>query len=181
MTNLPVPFTCKFDVTAAGTPEQLGVKIEEITIAFVEGGDNVNDTITDSGNGFLAAGFQAGDEIIVTGTQDNDGTYQIESVTAGTITLQSRNDLVAEAAGSAFRIRARKFVPDGIQVVIKGKAANTGQIYIADTEAKADGGVGAFELDAVEEVRLQLTELADVWIDAATTGEGVEVIFESQN
>ena len=57
LTNLPVPFTFQFNVTASGTPEQLQVKRRATTIAFNENNAD-RDTITDSGNGFLTAGLK---------------------------------------------------------------------------------------------------------------------------
>ena len=86
LTNLPLPFTFNFSVTAAGTPEQLTVKRRAATIAFNEGAPD-SDTITDSASGFLVAGFQPGDQITVSGSVSNDGTYVVSAVTAGTITL----------------------------------------------------------------------------------------------
>jgi hypothetical protein len=73
------------------------------TIAFVDG-DPAADTITDSGSGFVTAGFAAGQTIVVTGTTLNDGTYTIDTVVAGTITLIAGNSLAAEAAGTDFTI-----------------------------------------------------------------------------
>lgn len=75
---------------------RFGGYIEAITIAFV---NSDPDTITDSGNGFLLAGFRSGDKITVSGSTSNDGTYTIASVTAGTITLDVSDSLVNEDAG----------------------------------------------------------------------------------
>src|SRR3990167_5792791 len=112
LTNLGVPFTFQFLVTTAGTPEQLSVKRRAATIAFSENTADA-DTITDSANGFLIAGFQPGDQITVAGSASNDGTYVIATVVAGTITLLSRNDLATEAAGATVTLTAPKAVPDG--------------------------------------------------------------------
>lgn len=68
------------------------------TIAFA---DSNPDTITDSGSGFVTAGFEAGQTLIVEGSNDNDGIYLIDSVVAGTITLQSSDSLTAETAGAS--------------------------------------------------------------------------------
>ena len=76
--------------------------IAAATIAFV---DSNPDTITDSGSGFVTAGFVAGDTIIVTGSASNDGTYTIDSVVAGTITLDAGDALVAEGAGASVVIK----------------------------------------------------------------------------
>lgn len=70
------------------------------TIAFVA----ATKTITDSGNGFVTAGFKNGMQIKVSGTISNNGTYTIASVSAGTITLISTDTLVNESAGSSFTI-----------------------------------------------------------------------------
>ncbi len=67
------------------------------TIAFVEGGAS-RDTITDSANGFITAGFEVGQEIVVTGSVSNNGTYTIHDVSAGTITLIAANDLTNESS-----------------------------------------------------------------------------------
>jgi VCBS repeat-containing protein len=66
-------------------------------LAFFDNGA-LPDTITDSGNGFVTAGFTVGQQLIVTGTTANDGVYTIAGVTAGTITLSAGHTLTAEAA-----------------------------------------------------------------------------------
>lgn len=71
------------------------------TIAFV---DSDPDTITDSASGFVTAGFTAGQTLVVEGTTNNDGIYLIDTVAAGTITLQASDTLTAEVAGSSFTL-----------------------------------------------------------------------------
>lgn len=71
------------------------------TIAFV---DSNPDTITDSGNGFITAGFQVGQSIIITGSVSNNATRTITAVSAGSITVAE--SLVAEAAGATVTIVA---------------------------------------------------------------------------
>lgn len=73
------------------------------TYAFNDNGIN-NDTITDTTNGFVDAGFAAGDTIKVAGSVRNDGEYVIKSVTASTITLEEDNALATEAAGADLTI-----------------------------------------------------------------------------
>jgi hypothetical protein len=100
------------DVTA----ENAGVVNETITfkgsakasiigtgIAFV---DSDPDTITDSGSGFITAGFDAGDKITVEGSTNNDGDYTLATVAAGTLTLISGDSLTAEGAGARMTISA---------------------------------------------------------------------------
>jgi len=59
-------------------------------------------TIADSANGFVTAGFRAGDSITVSGTVSNNGTFTIVSVAAGAIVVAE--SLVNESAGSSFTI-----------------------------------------------------------------------------
>lgn len=178
---MPSPYTFQFVVTAAGTPEQLSLKRRATTIAFNENTPNA-DTITDSGNGLLIAGFQPGDTITVSSTSGlNDGTYTILSVAAGTITLLPGNDLATETAGAAgtVKITAPKPVSDGIAVTVKAIYANGGTIRIADSSAKAlNTTTGGFGLRNNESVSLQVSNISDIWLDATVSGEGVEVIFE---
>ena len=176
--NLPIPFTFQFNVTTSGTPEQLQVKRRAATIAFNENTPD-SDTITDSGNGFLTAGFQAGDQITVSGSASNDGTYTISSVAAGTITLLARNDLATEAAGATVVLTAPKTVPDGISVNIKAKNANTGNITVGYSSATAlNTGTGWMSLDNNESIGIQVQNIDALWLDATVSGEGVEVWFE---
>lgn len=74
------------------------------TIAFVDGGVG-SDTITDSGDGFVTAGFVVGDEITVSGTVSNDGTYTLTGVAAGTLTVAT-DSLTDESTGTVFAIAA---------------------------------------------------------------------------
>ena len=176
--NLPVPFCFNFAVTASGTPEQLTVKRRATTIAFNENSADA-DTITDSANGFLAAGFQPGDQLTVSGSGSNDGTYVIASVTAGIITLLAREDLTTEAAGATVKLTAPKTVPDGIGVTIKAKNANTGVIHMGYSSETALNTAGAsFTIDNNESIGLQVDNINRIWLDASVSGEAVEVLFE---
>lgn len=177
-TNLTIPFTCQFYVTASGTPEQLGIKLIGSGIAFNDNGADP-DTITDTGSNFLVYGFQEGDSITVSGSASNDGTYIVATVSAGTLTLLGKESLTTEAAGSAIKITADKQVPDGVAVTIKAKRANTAQICLADKSEKAlNSSVGFFSLAPNEAVTLQISKLSQVWVDAEVSLEGVEVIYE---
>lgn len=77
-----------------------GVMTSKTTIGFVAGTPGlIAATITDSGNGFLTAGFGAGDTLNVTGSASNSRIFKVGSVTAGIITLVMSETLVTEAAG----------------------------------------------------------------------------------
>jgi hypothetical protein len=77
------------------------VTYQAATIAF----NNANpDTITDSANGF--GSFASGQQVLVSGSDSNDGTYTVQTAAAGTLTLQSADNLTAEAAGETVTITA---------------------------------------------------------------------------
>lgn len=80
-------------------------RINAITISFA---DTDPDTILDSGNGFVTAGFKAGDLITVSGSTSNDGNYTIDTggVAAGVLTLIGGDSLTAEVAGDNVTIFA---------------------------------------------------------------------------
>jgi len=67
-------------------------------IAFVDGGAGVEDTITTTAGDFVAAGFVAGDVIVVTGDSENNGNYTIVSVVAKTINVATAS-LTGEIKG----------------------------------------------------------------------------------
>lgn len=83
--EMSVPVWAKAEYTAA-------------TIAFAENTPSA-DTITDSANGFVIAGFKAGMHI-TTDHATNAGPYEIDTVAAGTITLIATDDLTLATAGS---------------------------------------------------------------------------------
>jgi len=87
-------------------------------------------------------------------------------------------------AGTAVRLATSTFKVQ--KVAIKALASNSGVVYVgkthnADDVSSADG----FELSAKESVSLDpfdvngqdtVIDLYDIWVDAATSGEGVSVI-----
>ena len=82
--------------------EDMQVFIDGTTIAFVDGGGS-SDTITDSGSGFVTAGFEATDKIRVIGSASNDGDYQLTAAAAGTLTMAT-GSLTAETASESVTI-----------------------------------------------------------------------------
>ena len=65
-------------------------------------------TITSSSSDFLTAGFAAGQTLIIEGSPTNDGSYIIESVIAGTITLTDAYSLTSEAGDADTAIHGGK-------------------------------------------------------------------------
>lgn len=75
------------------------------TIAFVNGSPS---TITDSGNGFVTAGFKVGMQI-ETDCTNNEGPFTLAGVAAGTLTLDTGDELVDTAAGTSYTITSLGF------------------------------------------------------------------------
>lgn len=97
--NIVDAFGDRFDLLVG--QKENSATITAATIAFV---DSDPDTITDSGSGFITAGFKAGRPITVAGSASNDGTYTIASVAAGTITLVAGDSLTVEPLGASVTI-----------------------------------------------------------------------------
>lgn len=72
--------------------------MEDVELAFVAGSSGVKDTITDAASGFVTAGIEVGDTLIVEGSTGNDGQYLISAVAAGTLTLTTEGEITTHAA-----------------------------------------------------------------------------------
>jgi len=98
----------RIEYTSLATPfiaealEDMQVFIDGTGIAFVDGGGG-SDTITDTGSGFVTAGFAATDKIRVIGSASNDGDYQLTNAAAGTLTMATAS-LTAETASESITI-----------------------------------------------------------------------------
>lgn len=93
------------------------------TIAFVASSPA---TITDSGSGFVTAGFKAGMTIAISGTVSNNVTRTIATVSAGTLTLTTGETLVGEGAGSSFTIeQVRTVIYQGTVYTYTGGESTT--------------------------------------------------------
>ena len=130
------------------TAESGSVTVSNVTLDFNASGNTITRTI----GSFASDGFTAGQTLVVTGTASNNGTYTIESVSAGTLTLktmQNENNVVpadvTASSGSVtvkyglmFNASSRTIVNyDGIDFVSEGYAA--GQILNVSGSASNDG------------------------------------------
>ncbi len=126
------------------------VTITGTTIAAVDGGASA-DSFTDSGNGFVTAGFSVGDAVLVmgfsgAGAVNNGKIFTLASVAAGTITVPT-GSLTAETAGATVIITQvigsslRDIFKDGWIGIYSGNqpanadAAKTGTLLAAITVA----------------------------------------------
>lgn len=96
---------------AFGNDEEADYALSGITFAV----DGTANTITDSGDGFVAAGVEVGDAVYVAGftTAANNGWHgYVTAVAAGTITLSEvvGATLVTEVAGDAVTIKGKRLV-----------------------------------------------------------------------
>ena len=73
--GLRIEYTGFDETFIAEAIEDTSARISGTTIEFVDGGGS-SDTITDSGSGFVTAGFATTDKIRVIGSASNDGDYQ---------------------------------------------------------------------------------------------------------
>ena len=84
--GLRIEYTSLDEPFIAEALEDMQVFISGTGIAFVDGGGS-SDTITNTGSGFVTAGFAASDKIRVIGSASNDGDYQLTNAVAGTLTM----------------------------------------------------------------------------------------------
>jgi alpha-galactosidase len=94
-------------------------QLVSVTIAFLAATTTpaANAKITDSEGAFLDAGFDDGMDVRVSGSALNDGAYVIKTAEAGTLTLQTANQLFNEAAGSVI-VLSRVIWPKAIQLPV---------------------------------------------------------------
>jgi hypothetical protein len=115
--------------------------------------------------GFVAAGFEAGDSLVIAGSTSNDGTVAIVSVLSGEITL-ANDALTAEEAGIedvAFTTVSTGTVQLGISsdadrfsAATDGSVASTGIVGSMALAADAADGI-----TAAQTVRITVTEGSD--------------------
>jgi len=91
------------------------IYLTSTTISFA---DTDPDTILDSDNNFVDAGFIDGMHIKITGSLYNDGVYEVNTVVAGTITLVSTEKLTTEDQAQNVSITVVNF-PLGIKLGFK--------------------------------------------------------------
>lgn len=125
-----------------------------ITLDFNDNGGSA-DTITDSGNGFVAAGFAVGDVLFVQGStsQDTDGTGAVPTdVAAGTLTLAT-GTLSATEVGLAGTVVAcarggslKDIFKDGVLRIYSGTQPTSADTAVSGTlliEVTVDAGAFA--------------------------------------
>jgi hypothetical protein len=106
------------------------------TIAAVTGS---TDTFTDSGNGFVTAGFKVGDTIMVSGfaTAVNNGIFTVKAVAVGVLSIDETS-VVNEAAG-ALNIKIQSISGGSIKDIFKDGVIN---VYTGTQPTTANDAIG---------------------------------------
>ena len=100
--GLRVEYTALIEPFVDEAWESLTSTISGTGLAFVDGGGSA-DTITDTGSGFVTAGFASGDKIRIIGSASNDGDYLLTGAIAATLTVAT-GSFTAETASQSITI-----------------------------------------------------------------------------
>ena len=95
--------------------------------------------------------------------QSNDWGRRLTVIGNGQNTVASAG--TAEALASALTVSS---------LTIKALIGNTGIMYVGDSSVAAANG---FELNPGDAVSLEIVDLSTVYIDAATTSDGVSFVY----
>lgn len=101
--------TCLRNKLLSGVPARHIALITGTGIAAVDGA-GASDTFTDTGNGFVTAGFNVGDSILVYGftgaNLGSHGPFVLTGVAAGTLTVATGSIIASDGAGETVTIVA---------------------------------------------------------------------------
>lgn len=82
-------FSASISIIVGGSHIMFDKHIHGTTLSFTAGGVGVSAQVTDSGNGFVTAGFAVGDTVIITNLDGADPLYaKVKTVAAGTMTFE---------------------------------------------------------------------------------------------
>lgn len=104
-------------------------------LAFVAGSGTTRDTITDSDSGLVTDGYLAGMRVVIAGatTSGNDGSHEIYSIAAGTMTLTTIGQVTSEAGASGMTMTSHGFFRyDGASETVNSPAV-AGEAYVTTT------------------------------------------------
>jgi len=88
------------------------------------------------------------------------------------------DSLAVTAAGTAEQFTAHRVV-QGHYLTVHADPANTGNIFVGETKAKAEANHFTLTPDASAQVAID--NCSDIWIDVAVNGEKAELIVEVDN
>ncbi|MDA2921703.1 hypothetical protein MYX07_00370 [Patescibacteria group bacterium AH-259-L07] len=88
------------------------------------------------------------------------------------------NQKTVTTSGTPVQLPAMS-VPQGLMLTIRAKLANTGDIFVGPSSAKAlKTSNQNLVLSAGESIQLKISDANLAWIDAAVNGEGIELVVE---
>jgi len=99
---------------------------------------------------------------------DTSGNVQVTVTSVTPPTSEYHGQTTVATAGTAVALASSQALTSGVNV--KALAGNTGIVYVGTSGVSSSNG---YELSAQESVYLEVDNLADIEIDAATNGEGV--------
>ena len=107
---------------------------------------------------------------------NTDLEYRIAESQGNWDTLETGQETVA-TAGTAVQVNGGTSltIPDGSSVVIRADTDNTDAVYVGDDTVDSSTG---FVIGTGESVELQVKDISNVYIDAATSGNSVSWITE---
>lgn len=103
-TNLNIFYSSDRDFVLAMHPWNFAIKRDRLTAAgildcsskVITFADADPDTIADDGSGLVTAGFETGDIASIVGSASNNTAYDVNSVVAGKLTLETAEEVTAE-------------------------------------------------------------------------------------
>jgi len=171
------PTTDPYSWNTAATMATTGPQTD---ISFTNNPAPTQDTIN-RGAGF--AGFIPGDRIMVVGSASNDGTYTIDTVAAGSLTLEASDQLTYEPAGASVTVTT------GVLVRVNAPAPIT-VVQFATTLGTWDGGAGKILTKSVDLITHHVEAVlisgnagtANISVsdaDNSSTSDGTTVLFSA--
>lgn len=121
------------------------------SVSFVAAAVDTGATITNPSGGFIAAGFQIGQRIVVSGTSSNDGNYTLAIVKDAVLTLVQGENLNAEGPVSATFTYTPTLEIDGVTYQYTGGAGTTTLTGVSPTPA---GTIGDMIINSPQEFDL---------------------------
>jgi len=112
-------------------------------------------------------------EIVQAKADSTTDRLKVNTTITGDITIADtlyNGHKTVSAAGTAEALASSTSIKS---VTVKALRTNTGTIYVGDSSVSSSNG---FEIDPGESVDIEIDDLATVYIDADTNGDGVSYI-----
>jgi hypothetical protein len=157
------------EARAAQVPEGVSPQEWEAIQAIIAGMQEQNTRLENAMTSLVSALTSMGTSgggIAVSGVPENTATFNSGVVTCA-----------VASPNKAYRMPG-KYIPKGMEFVIKALDSNVGLIYVANNEADAKTAPATYRLLANEAIGLKIKNSNAEWISAQIAGEGVTWIVE---